>query len=155
VSRHLGKPQISRMTGLTKAEASPPSPSPVPPKLLDRLQTDLRTRHDSIRTEQVYVDGVRRFVLFHNKRHPKEMAAAEVAAFLTHLAVDRQVSASTQHQAKSALNIDLPWLDEVVQAKAPRRLPVVLTPHDVREWLLHMQGITGRPLENLIRPLHA
>ena len=65
------------------------------------------------------------------------------------------MSASTQHQAKSALNIDLPWLDEVVQAKAPRRLPVVLTPHDVREWLLHMQGITGRPPENLIRPLHA
>lgn len=89
--------------------------------------------------------------MYHDKRHPADMGAAEVAAFLTHLAVDRQVSASTRNQAKSAilylykevLQVQLPWLDEVVQAKAPKRLPVVLTPCEVRELLMHMQGTTG------------
>lgn len=125
--------------------------SPQPPKLLHRMRDHLRTRHYSIRTETAYLDWVRRFILFHDKRHPAEMGAAEVAAFLTHLAVDRQVSASTQNQAKSAilylykevLQVQLPWLDEVVQAKAPKRLPVVLTPTEVRELLMHMQGTTG------------
>jgi integron integrase len=115
------------------------------------MRDHLRTRHYSIRTETAYLDWVRRFILFHDKRHPAEMGAAEVAAFLTHLAVDRQVSASTQNQAKSAilylykevLQVQLPWLDEVVQAKAPKRLPVVLTPTEVRELLMHMQGTTG------------
>ena len=127
------------------------SVSPQPPKLLHRMRDHLRTRHYSIRTETAYLDWVRRFILFHDKRHPAEMGAAEVAAFLTHLAVDRQVSASTQNQAKSAilylykevLQVQLPWLDEVVQAKAPKRLPVVLTPTEVRELLMHMQGTTG------------
>jgi integron integrase len=122
-----------------------------PPKLLQRMRDHLRTRHYSIRTETAYLDWVRRFILFHNKHHPADMGANEVAAFLTHLAVDRQVSASTQNQAKSAilylykevLQIQLPWLDEVVQAKAPKRLPVVLTPLEVRELLMHMQGTTG------------
>ena len=77
--------------------------SPQPPKLLHRMRDHLRTRHYSIRTETAYLDWVRRFILFHDKRHPAEMGAAEVAAFLTHLAVDRQVSASTQNQAKSAI----------------------------------------------------
>ena len=125
--------------------------TPRPPKLLERMRIHLRTRHYSIRTETAYLDWVRRFILFHDKRHPAEMGAAEVAAFLTHLAVDRQVSASTQNQAKSAilylykevLQVQLPWLDEVVQAKAPKRLPVVLTPTEVRELLMHMQGTTG------------
>lgn len=104
-------------------------PQAQPPRLLERLRADLRTRHYSIRTEEAYVDWVRRFILFHHKRHPADMGALEVSAFLTHLAVDRQVSASTQNQAKSALlylyksvlQVELPWLDEVVQAKAPRR----------------------------------
>ena len=95
------------------------------PKLLDRLRDHLRTRHYSIRTETAYVDWARRFILFHGKRHPQEMGAAEVEAFLTYLAVQRQVSASTQNQAKAAilylykqvLGVDLPWLDDVVQAK--------------------------------------
>ncbi len=94
------------------------------PKLLDRMRTHPRTRHYSIRTEQAYLDWARRFILYHNKRHPQEMGASEVEAFLSHLAIDRQVSASTQNQAKAAilylykqvLAIDLPWLDEVVQA---------------------------------------
>lgn len=121
------------------------------PKLLDRLRDHLRTRHYSIRTEAAYVDWARRFILFHGKRHPQEMGSAEVEAFLTHLAVGRHVSASTQNQAKSAilylykqvLGVDLPWLDDVVQAKAPKRLPVVLTAREVRDLLLHMHGTTG------------
>lgn len=134
------------------ASAALPALAPsTPPKLLHRMRDHLRTRHYSIRTEAAYLDWARRFILFHDKRHPADMGAAEVAAFLTHLAVDRQVSASTQNQAKSAilylykevLQVQLPWLDEVVQAKAPKRLPVVLTPSEVRELLMHMQGTTG------------
>jgi hypothetical protein len=102
-----------------------PGPAPAP-KLLDRLRDHLRTRHYSIRTETAYVDWARRFILFHGKRHPQEMGAVEVKLFDA-LAVQRQVSASTQNQAKAAilylykqvLGVDLPWLDGVVQAKAP------------------------------------
>jgi integron integrase len=127
------------------AAASPP------PKLLDRLRGHLRARHYSIRTEAAYADWARRFILFHGKRHPAQMGAPEVAAFLTHLATERHVSASTQNQAKAALlylysqvlRVDLPWLDEVVQARTPRRLPVVLTPSEVRALLQHMSGSTG------------
>jgi integron integrase len=89
--------------------------------------------------------------LFHGKRHPAEMGAAEVSAFLTHLANDRQVAASTQNQAKAALlylykevlQVELPWLDEVVQPKVSRRPPVVLTPTEVRDLLQRMSGTTG------------
>lgn len=124
---------------------------PQPPKLLTRMSEHLRTRHYSIRTETAYIDWARRYILFHGKRHPQDMGAAEIEAFLTYLAVDRQVSASTQNQAKAALlylykevlQIRLPWLDDVVQAKASKRLPVVLTPSEVRELLLHMHGTTG------------
>ncbi|MBS0291549.1 MAG: integron integrase [Proteobacteria bacterium] len=115
------------------------------------MRVHLRTRHYSIRTEEAYLDWARRFILFHGKRHPQDMGAAEVEAFLSHLAVDRQVSASTQNQAKAALlylykqvlGMDLPWLDEVVQARRPRRLPVVLTPSEVRALLLHTEGTAG------------
>lgn len=135
---------------MTVAPHDADSPAP-PPKLLHRMRDHLRTRHYSIRTEAAYLDWVKRFILFHGKRHPADMGAAEVGAFLTHLAVERQVSASTQNQAKSAilylykevLQVQLPWLDEVVQAKAPKRLPVVLTPSEVRDLLLHMNGTTG------------
>src|SRR5690625_1680439 len=104
------------------------------PKLLDRIRHRIRRKHYSIRTEQAYVDWARRYILFHGKRHPREMGAAEVEAFLTNLAVARNVSASTQNQARSALlflykevlEIDLPWLDGVVPAKGSKRLPVVL-----------------------------
>ena len=128
-----------------------PTDLPRQPGLLEHMRIHLRTRHYSIRTEQAYLDWVRRFILFHGKRHPREMGAAEVEAFLSHLAVDRQVSASTQNQAKAAilylykqvLKIELPWLAEVVQAKRPQRLPVVLTPGEVRELLLHMNGTMG------------
>jgi len=119
-----------------------------PPKFLDQLRVCLRVRHYSLRTEDAYVDWVRRFILFHGKRHPQEMGAPEVQAFLSHLAVDRRVSPSTQNQAKSdllflyreLLAVDLPWLSEVVQAKRQMRLPVVLTPGEVRTLLDQLEG---------------
>jgi integron integrase len=118
------------------------------PKLLDQMRGVIRALHYSLRTETVYVDWVRRYIKFHELRHPRDMGAAEVTVFLTHLAVERQVSASTQNQAKSAilflyqrvLKLELPWLDEVPQAKASTRLPVVLTPSEVRAL---MQGVSG------------
>lgn len=120
---------------------------PQPPKLLESLRQRIRVLHYSIRTEQAYVDWARRFILFHGKRHPRELGAPDVTAFLTHLAVERNVSASTQNQAKAAilflykevLQQGLPWLDEVVSARKARRLPVALTQREVRR-LLHFQG---------------
>ena len=122
-----------------------------PPRLLDSLRRAIRSRHYSIRTEDTYVDWVRRLILFHGKRHPKELGAAEVSAFLSYLAVDRGVAPSTQNQAKSAilflyrvvLNEQLPWLNEVVAARDQRRLPVVLTPGEVRSLLNELSGTTG------------
>jgi integron integrase len=121
------------------------------PRLLDRLRAAIRLRHYSIRTEEAYVDWARRYILFHDKRHPKDMGAEEVAAFLTYLATERQVSASTQNQAKAALlflyrevlDVRLPWLDEVIAARAPKRLPVVLTQMEVRRLLEAMSGTMG------------
>ena len=122
-----------------------------PPRLLDRLREATRVRHYSIRTEDAYADWARRFILFNDKRHPQDLGAAEVTAFLTYLAVQRNVAASTQNQAKSALlflyrivlGVELPWLDEVIGAKSPRRLPVVLTQGQVRSLLLELNGTMG------------
>jgi integrase len=119
-----------------------------PPKLLDQVRDKLRVKHYSIRTEQTYVDWIKRYIFFHDKRHPKDMGAQDVEAFLTHLAVAGKVSASTQNQAKSALlflyrevlEIQLPWLDNVTQAKAPKRLPVVLTVSEVQSLLSRLNG---------------
>lgn len=105
--------------------------SPSEPKLLDRVRAVIRTLHYSIRTEQAYVDWIRRFILFHKKRHPKDMGKEEIEAFLSHLAVEGRVSASTQSQAKSALlflyqkvlKMEVDWLKDVVSAKQPQRLP--------------------------------
>ena len=110
------------------------STSPQSPKLLDQVRGKLRVKHYSIRTEEAYAEWIKRFILFHGKRHPAQLAAAEVEAFLTDLAVARKVSASTQNQAKSAilflyrevLQKELAWLDNVMHAKATERLPVVL-----------------------------
>ncbi|MBI3774264.1 MAG: integron integrase [Gammaproteobacteria bacterium] len=129
----------------------------VQPRLLDQLRDKIRLKHYSIRTEQAYVDWVRRFILFHGKRHPTALGKPEVEAFLTHLAVNGKVAASTQNQAKSAILFlyrdvlaqELPWLDNVEQAKAPKRLPVVLTPAEVSRVLERMEdgyGIIGRLL---------
>ncbi|MGH7753304.1 MAG: integron integrase [Gemmatimonadales bacterium] len=118
------------------------------PRLLDRVRGAVRTRHDSRRTEKAYVHWIKRSIFFHGKRHPAEMGAAEVTRFLTSLAVEGKVAASTQNQALSALLFlyreglgqDLPWLDGVVRAKGPQRLPVVLTRAEVRAILQHLQG---------------
>jgi integron integrase len=115
---------------------------------MDQVVAKMRLNHYSLRTEQSYVDWIKRYIRHHGKRHPKDMGAAEVEAFLTHLAVARNVSASTQNQAKSALlylykvvlGMDLPWLDNVTQAKVPKRLPVVLTQAEVQAILNRLDG---------------
>lgn len=119
-----------------------------PPKLLDQVRDKLRVKHYSIRTEQTYVDWIKRYIFFHGKRHPKDMGASDIEAFLTHLAVVGKVAASTQNLAKSALlflyrevlEIKLPWLDNITQAKAPKRLPVVLTVGEVQAVLSRLSG---------------
>lgn len=118
------------------------------PRLLDQVRGKIRLKHYSIRTEQAYVDWIKRFVLHFDKRHPAEMGAREVEVFLTHLALHGKVAAATQNQAKSALLFlyrevleqDLPWLQNVEQAKAPKRLPVVLTPMEAQAVLSRLSG---------------
>ncbi len=151
---HTAGPALDAARPAAAASAAPLSSdadAPPPPRLLDRLRAEIRLRHYSIRTEATYVDWARRFILFHGKRHPQEMGAEEVTQFLSHLANERNVSASTQNQAKAALlflygqvlNVDLPWLDEIVAARASRRLPVVLTPSEVRALLNELNGSAG------------
>lgn len=130
---------------MTGAEA----PSVHPPRLLDQVRDRIRLKHYSLRTERQYIQWVKRFILFHGKRHPREMGAAEVEAFLTHLAVEGNVAAATQNQALSALlflyrevlEVELPWLGNVVRAKLPKRLPVVLTRQEVQAVLERMDGV--------------
>jgi integron integrase len=118
------------------------------PRLLDRVRAAIRTKGYSIRTEQAYVDWIRRFILYHNKRHPDEMGKREVEAFLTHLAVNRDVAPSTQNQALCALLFlyrvvlerELPWFDDVTRAKKPSRLPVVLTADEAARLLKTLTG---------------
>lgn len=124
------------------------------PRLLDQVRLRMRSKHFSLRTEASYVDWIRRFILFHNKRHPRDMGASEVEAFLTHLPVDRNVSASTQNQALAAIlflyrdifEIDLPWLSGVTRAKKPERLPTVLTRTQVQALLANLGGAGLAPL---------
>jgi site-specific recombinase XerD len=118
------------------------------PKLLDRCREAIWTRHYSRRTEEAYVGWIRRYILYHRKTHPAAMGADEVNAFVTYLAVEGKVSASTQGQALSVLvflyrhvlDDPLPWLDEIVRAARPRRLPVVLSRDEVGKVLSHLQG---------------
>jgi integron integrase len=121
---------------------------PEPPRLLDRVRAATRTRHYSRRTEEAYVGWTRRFVLFQGKRHPAAMGADEVNAFLSHLAVEGRVSASTQAQALCALvflyrhvlDDPLPWINDIVRARRLKKLPVVLTREEVRALLGAMKG---------------
>jgi integron integrase len=127
------------------------TPAAAAPKLLDQVRARIRVKHYSIRTEDQYVFWIRRFIMFHGKRHPRELGAPEVEAFLSDLAVNGRVSAATQNQALSALlflyrevlEVQLPWLDNVTRAKPSRRLPVVLTPAEVRAVLDRMDGTYG------------
>ena len=108
----------------------------------------MRVKHYSLRTEKIYISWIRRFILANAKRHPREMGAAEVEAFLSLLAVQRKVAASTQNQALSALlflyrvvlGIQLPWMEGVVRAKRPKRVPTVLSQDEARSLLAHMEG---------------
>ncbi len=119
-----------------------------PTRLLDRVRHLLRARHYSARTEKAYVGWIRRFILFHDKRHPSELAEPEITKFLTILATEGKVSASTQNQALSALLFlykdvlgrDLRFLADIVRAKRPERLPVVLSREEARELLNHLNG---------------
>jgi integron integrase len=139
-----GAPQVGRL----RAEAGP-TPAQGK-KLLDQLRDALRLRHYSLRTEECYVRWSARYILFHNKRHPAEMGGREIEEFLTHLAVRDHVSASTQTQALNALlflyqqvlQLELPRLD-VVGARRPRRLPVVLSRAEVRRVLEGIEGYGG------------
>ena len=135
---------------------SPPSPwTPLTdaarsePRLLDRVRLAVRARHYSRRTEEAYVGWVRRFVLFHGKRHPVEMGEKEINLFLTDLAVRHEVAASTQNQALAALlflyRVVLerpdPSIENVVRASRPTRLPTVMTRAEVKSTLREMEGI--------------
>ncbi|MGE0826701.1 MAG: integron integrase [Candidatus Binatia bacterium] len=119
------------------------------PKLLDHVRHVLRFRHYSYQTEKTYIHWIKRFILFHQKRHPAVMGKAEVEQFLTALAVDRHVSAATQNQAlhallflyREVLRQELSWLDNVVPAKHSQRLPTVLTQQEVRALLGALDGI--------------
>jgi integron integrase len=119
------------------------------PKLLDQVRGAIRTRHDSVRTEEAYVSWIRRFILFHGKRHPLEMGEDEITQFLSALAVHEHVSASTQHQALCALlflyrhvlDQQLGWLEDIVRARRPPRLPVVLTRPEVKALLGALAGV--------------
>ena len=126
------------------------APAPPPPKLLDRVRHACRVRHLSIRTEDAYHDWAERFIRFHHIRHPDTMAEPEVNAFLTHLAVERRVAASTQNQALCALlflydAVLVRPLDQlaVVRANRPKRLPVVMTRDEVKRVLGGLQGVNG------------
>jgi integron integrase len=119
-----------------------------PPKLLGQVAVKMRFLHYSKRTERAYVDWIKRYILFHNKRHPREMGVAEIEAFLTHLAVEGNVTASTQNQAFSGLrflyqkilDVDLPKIS-ALRARQPQRLPVVLSVAEVRLVLAELDGI--------------
>lgn len=119
-----------------------------PPGLPQVAQEKMRLRHLAFRTEQAYLQWIRRYVHFHQRRHPRDLGAADVEQFLTHLAVSRKVSASTQSQAlqallflyRNVLGITLPWLDNVTRANRPMRLPVVLTRAEVRSVLAGLDG---------------
>jgi site-specific recombinase XerD len=121
-----------------------------PPKLLDRLRSAVRVRHYSKHTEDAYASWVKRFLRYHGYRHPTAMGAAEINAYLTHLAVERRVSSSTQQQALAAilflyrhvLEEDVALMDGVVRARRSRRLPVVLNREECRMLLSKMSGVT-------------
>ena len=125
--------------------------------LFEVARERMRSRHMALRTEQTYLQWMRRYVKFHGRKHPRDLGPAEVEAFLTHLAVNVKVSASTQNQALQALlflyrqvlGIELPWLDNVTRASRPKRLPVVLSAAEVRAVLSHLEG-TSWLIANLL-----
>ena len=120
------------------------------PKLLDQVRNLMRLRHLSHKTERAYVSYIRDFILFHDKRHPQEMGVDEIRRYLTHLAVEKNVAASTQNVAfnailflyKQVLEINLPLIDGVLRAKKPKHLPVVFTPAEAKSIIAELEGTT-------------
>lgn len=125
-----------------------PAPAALKPRLLDEVRAVARMRHLSLRTEKAYVNWIRRFILFHQKRHPREMGEAEIRQFISHLAVNEDISASTQTVALSALLFlyrdvlkkDLPYVSNIERARKPKRLPVVFTREETKRILSHLEG---------------
>ena len=119
------------------------------PKLLEQVRQLIRIRHYSIRTEEAYLQWIRRYILFHGKRHPADLGSEQLTEFLSDLAVRGQVAAATQNQALNAilflyrevLKIELPWIDNVQSAKRVQHIPVVLTRTEVRSLLAHLEGV--------------
>lgn len=138
-------PVIHEGMAATVCVSSPPGK----PKLLDQVRDLMRLRHYSLRTEKTYCDWIKRFIRFHGMRHPAEMGVDEVGQFLTHLAREGRVAASTQNQALSALlflykevlRTEIGWLEGVERAHTPTRLPVVLTRAEVRRIIAHLSGM--------------
>ena len=118
------------------------------PRLLDKVRAVARMRHLSTRTEKAYVSWIRRFILFHQKRHPREMGEPEIRAFISDLAVNGRIAASTQTVALSALLFlyrdvlkqHLPYVSDIERARKPKRLPVVFTRDECRRVLAHLEG---------------
>ena len=118
------------------------------PKLLDQVRQTIRRKHYSLRTETAYVDWIKKYIFFHNKRHPVEMGGPEMEQFLNYLAVEKRVAASTQNQALSALVFlyrevlrqKFDWMENLERAKRPARVPVVLTESEVRRVFAHLDG---------------
>jgi len=119
------------------------------PGLLEVTREVIRARHLALRTEQAYLHWIRRYLAFHGRRHPRDLGAPALEAFLTHLAMEHKVSAATQNQALQALlflyrlvlSINLPWLENVTRAPKSKHLPVVLTRGEVRSLLTQLAGI--------------
>jgi integron integrase len=133
----------------SSGQPSGPRAEPAPPRLLDRVRAVLRARHYSRRTEESYVAWIRRYIHFHGRRHPGELGEPEITGFLSALATERQVSASTQNQALAALLFlyqtvlerEIAWLEGIVHAKRPERLPVVLSRGEISAVLTQMKGV--------------
>ncbi len=128
------------------------------PRLLDQVRDRIRIKHYSLRTETTYVHWIKRFILFHGKRHPKDMGAPELEEFLSHLATDLDVAASTQNLALSALLFlykevlgqKLPWLGDVTRAKKPQRLPTVLSRTEVERLMAALPDDTAGLIARLL-----
>ena len=123
------------MKNVALAAFSDPASAPRPRRLLDQVRDRIRAKHCALRTGHTYVDWIKRYIVYFGKQHPATLSAGHVERFLSHLASERNVAASTQNQARSALlflyrevlGVELPWLDDITQAKTLKRLPVVLT----------------------------
>ena len=134
---------------------------PQQPRLLDQVRQCLRLKHMSMKTEESYMYYIREFILYHNKRHPKEMGVEEIRAYLSYLAIEKNVAASTQNVARSALlflykkvlEIDLPFIDKIETAKRPERVPVVLARNEIQAILANLDGVYHLMPSSTIEPL--